>query len=118
MKTAPTKSQLLGQNTIVSSTRIAQGDFIFLTDISKDKNPDESKDVVKNWLRSHSTLEFPGLCEQINNPSFKGVEFDSFKNQAGTNSFTLSHSKWIEATSQLIFAALRGALAAPMPIKT
>ncbi len=101
MKTAVTKGQLLVQNTIVSFTRIARGDFISLTDIAKVKNPDEPKDVVKNWLRSRSTLDFLGLWEQINNPSFKGVEFDSFKNQAGTNSFTLSPSKWIEATGAI-----------------
>jgi len=101
VKTAVTKGQLLVQNTIVSFTRIAQGDFISLTDIAKVKNPDEPKDVVKNWLRSRSTIDFLGLWEQINNPSFKGVEFDSFKNQAGTNSFTLSPSKWIETTGAI-----------------
>ena len=101
MKTAVTKGQLLVQNTIVSFTRIAQGDFISLTDIAKVKNPDEPKDVVKNWLRARSTIDFLGLWEQINNPSFKGVEFDSFKNQAGTNSFTLSPSKWIETTGAI-----------------
>ena len=98
MKTKTTKGQLTVQNTVVSFTRIQQGDFISLTDIAKVKNPDEPKDVVKNWLRSRSTLDFLGLWEHINNPNFKGVEFDSFKSQAGTNSFTLSPSKWIEAT--------------------
>jgi len=101
VKSAVTKGQLLVQNTIVSFTRIAQGDFISLTDIAKVKNPDEPKDVVKNWLRSRSTLDFLGLWEHINNPNFKGVEFDSFKSQAGTNSFTLSPSKWIDATGAI-----------------
>ena len=101
MKTTATKGQLLVQNTIVSFTRKSQCDFISLTDIAKVKNPDEPKDVVKNWLRSRSTLDFLGLWEKINNPSFKGVEFDYFKNQAGTNSFTLSPSKWIEATGAI-----------------
>jgi hypothetical protein len=101
MKTKVSKGQLLVQNTVVSFTRIQQGDFISLTDIAKVKNPDEPKDVVKNWLRSRSTLDFLGLWEQINNPNFKGVEFDSFKTQAGTNSFTLSPSKWIEATGAI-----------------
>lgn len=101
MKAKVTKGQLTVQNTVVSFTRIQQGNFISLTDIAKVKNPDEPKDVVKNWLRSRSTLDFLGLWEQINNPNFKGVEFDSFKNQAGTNSFTLSPSKWIEATGAI-----------------
>jgi hypothetical protein len=101
MKSTATKGQLLVQDTIVSFTRIAQGDFISLTDIARVKNPDEPKDVVKNWLRSRSNLDFLGLWEKINNPAFKGVEFDSFKNEAGTNSFTLSPSKWIEVTGAI-----------------
>ena len=38
---------------------------------------------------------------KINNPNFKGVEFDAFKIQAGSNSFTLSPSQWIEATGAI-----------------
>jgi len=72
-----------------------------LTDIARYKNPDEPKDIVKNWMRSKTTIEFLGLWEKINNPEFKGVEFDSFKNEAGSNSFVLSPSKWIEATNAI-----------------
>jgi hypothetical protein len=32
-------------------------DFISLTDIARNKNPDEPKDVVKNWMRSKRTIE-------------------------------------------------------------
>jgi hypothetical protein len=53
-------------------------DYISLTDIASFKNPNEPKDVVKNWMRNRSTIEFLGLWEQINNPNFKVVEFDSF----------------------------------------
>ena len=84
-----TNTKLIVQNTIVSITRIEQADFISLTDIARIKNPNEPKDVVKNWLRTRSTIEFIGLWEKINNPNFKGVEFDPFKSEAGTNSFTL-----------------------------
>ncbi len=74
-------------------------DYISLTDIARYKNPDEPKDVVKNWLRNKSTIEFLGLWEKINNPHFKGVEFDPFLIQAGGNSFVLSPQKWIEKTN-------------------
>ena len=76
-----------------------ENDFISLTDIARYKNPDEPKDVVKNWMRSRSTIEFIGLWEQLNNPDFKGVEFDSFIHEAGSNAFTLSPQKWIAATN-------------------
>ncbi len=51
-------------------------DFISLTDIARFKNPTEPKDVVKNWMHSRATIEFLGLWEQLNNPDFKGVDFD------------------------------------------
>lgn len=76
-------------------------DYISLTDIARYKNPNEPKDIVKNWLRNRSTIEYLGLWEQINNPDFKGVEFDSLLFEAGSNSFTLSPSKWIEVTNAI-----------------
>ena len=36
-------------------------DYICITDIARQKNPIEPKDVVKNWLRSKNTLEYLGL---------------------------------------------------------
>lgn len=73
-------------------------DFISLTDIAKYKNPEFSADVVKNWMRTRSTIEFLGLWEQLNNPDFKLVEFDQFRTEAGSNAFVLNPQKWIEAT--------------------
>ena len=61
----------------------------------------EPKDVVKNWLRVKDTIEFLGLWETIHNSSFKGVEFDSFRKEAGTNAFTLSPQRWIENTNAI-----------------
>jgi len=65
----------------ISITTFKQGkdDFISLTDIARNKNAAEPKDVVKNWMRSRTTIEFLGLWEQLNNPQVKGVEFDSFQ---------------------------------------
>ena len=76
-------------------------DFISLTDIARYKNPDEPKDVVKNWMRTRSTIEFLGLWERLNNPEFKGVEFDAFRKEAGSNAFTLSPQRWIEKTNAI-----------------
>jgi len=76
-------------------------DYISLTDIAKYKNSEFPADVVKNWLRSRSTIEFLGLWEQLNNPNFKLVEFDQFKNQSGANSFVLSPQKWVKVTNAI-----------------
>jgi hypothetical protein len=73
-------------------------DYISLTDIASNKNPDEPKDVVKNLMHSRTSIEFLGLWKQLNDSDFKGVELDFFLFEAGSISFTLSPSKWIEAT--------------------
>jgi len=76
-------------------------DYISLTDIARIKNEDEPKDVVKNWFRNRNTVEFLGLWERINNPNFKGVEFDPLLREAGSNSFTLSPTKWIKTVDAI-----------------
>ncbi|MGN0528005.1 MAG: KilA-N domain-containing protein [Eubacterium sp.] len=76
-------------------------DYISLTDIARYKNPEFPADVVKNWLRVKSTIEFLGLWEQMNNPDFKLVEFDQFKNEAGSNAFVLTPQKWIKSTNAI-----------------
>lgn len=76
-------------------------DFISLTDIAKYKNKTAPADIVKNWLRTKSTIDFLGSWEKINNPNFKLVDFDGFKNEAGSNSFVLSPQRWIESTSAI-----------------
>lgn len=69
--------------------------------MARRKNSHEPKDVVKNWLRLRSTIEFLGLWEQLYNLNFKGVEFDTFKNEAGSNAFTLTPQRWIEKTNAI-----------------
>ena len=77
-----------------------QSEYISITDIARYKS-DEPKDVIKNWMRGKDTLEFLGLWEQLHNSNFKGVEFDSFRTQAGSNAFTMSPKKWIETTNAI-----------------
>lgn len=78
-----------------------QQDYISLTDIAKQKNPNAPADIIKNWLRSRSTIEYLGLWESLNNSDFKLVEFDQFKNESGSNSFVLSPKKWIDSTGAI-----------------
>lgn len=74
-----------GVDISVVTTVGSEDDYISLTDMARRKNPVAPKDVVKNWLRIRSTIEYLGLWEELNNPNFKRVEFDSFKNRAGEN---------------------------------
>ena len=82
-------------------------DYISLTDIAKYKS-DDPFIVINNWLRNKDIIEFLGLWESINNPNFKPIEFDRFKNEAGSNAFTLSPKKWIEKTNAIGIVAKSG----------
>ena len=73
-------------------------DYISLTDIARYKNPHEPKDVVASWMRLRNTIEYLGIWEQLNNVDFKGVEFDAFLHEAGSNAFTLSPQRWVDTT--------------------
>jgi len=85
-------------NEIVISI-IDGNDYISLTDIAKYRGVSETDDVIKNWLRNRSTIEFLGLWEKLNNSNFNPVAFDGFKTNAGSNNFVLSPSKWIKHTN-------------------
>ncbi len=88
--------------------QLFENDYLSLTDLARRKNPYEPKDVVKNWLRLRSTIEFLGLWEKLYNTQFKGVEFDTFKNESGSNSFTLTPvvKNWLRLRSTIEFLGL------------
>jgi len=94
------KNRLIVQDVAIRINKTEKEDYISLTDIAKYKS-DEPNSVIQNWLRNKNTIEFLGLWEQLNNPNFKPLEFEGFKNEAGSNAFTLSPTKWIKATNAI-----------------
>ena len=76
-------------------------DYISLTDIAKQKNWIDPNGVIANWMRNRNTIEFLGIWEQINNPNFNPLEFEGFRKEAGLNAFTMSPTRWIEATNAI-----------------
>lgn len=90
-----------GVDISVVTTVGSEDDYISLTDIAKHRNQEFPADVVKNWMRLRSTLEFLGLWEELNNPNFNMVDFDQFKNDAGSNAFVMSPQKWIKSTNAI-----------------
>jgi len=76
-------------------------DYISLTDIAKSRENSESFSVINNWLRNKNTIQFIGLWEKLCNPDFEPLEFERFKNEAGSNHFVLSPQRWIETTNAI-----------------
>jgi hypothetical protein len=64
--------QLIVKKASIRTINVNGEDYISITDIAKQKNTAEPKDVVKNWMRLKNTLEYLGLWERLNNTKFKG----------------------------------------------
>ena len=78
------------QDVPVTVMHVDQSDYISLTDMAKARTDgSRAADVIKNWLRTRSTLEFLGTWEMMYNPDFKVVEFDHFKSEAGLHTSNL-----------------------------
>lgn len=90
------------QDVPVTVISLDHNDYICLTDMAKARTDgSRAADVIKNWLRSRTTLEFLGTWEVMYNLDFKVVEFDHFKTEAGLHTFTLSAKEWIEKTNAI-----------------
>ena len=72
MKKDEVTTEIIVKENKVGILRIGNVNYISLTDLTRIKNSKEPKDVVKNWMRTRSTLEFLGLWEKMNNPEFRG----------------------------------------------
>ncbi len=83
-------------------------DYVCITDIARQKNSNDPNGVIANWMRNRNTIEFLGIWEQLFNPSFNPLEFEGFRKEAGLNAFTMSPSRWIEATNAKGLVAMAG----------
>ena len=72
-----------------------KNEFISLTDIAKYRSIDP-RVTIHNWLRGRDVVEFLGLWEVLHNPDFKRIDFDTFKENAGSNAFVFSIRDWTE----------------------
>ncbi len=72
-----------------------KNEFISLTDIARYKSIDP-RITIHNWLRGRDVVEFLGLWEVLHNPDFKRIDFDTFKEDAGTNAFVFSIKNWTD----------------------
>lgn len=93
------KRNLIVQNIEISISTVNDEDYISLTDMAN--GFEGGSTLIELWLRNKDTIEFLGTWEQINNLNFNSHEFEGIKNSAGTNRFTLSTKKWVEATNSI-----------------
>jgi hypothetical protein len=105
MGTKNKQSSINVQGTAISIISHSDDDYICITDMAAKFGDSE---LIYNWMRNRNTLEFLGIWEQLHNPDFKGLEFETFKKEAGLNSFSLTPKKWIAATNAIGFQSKAG----------
>lgn len=73
--------------------------FISLTDIAKYKNAEEPRLVITNWMSTYSTIDFLAVWEELHNPCFNRMEFQSVRNERGR--LIITPKQWIEKTNAI-----------------
>ncbi len=90
------------QDIPVTVSQSEMEDYICITDIAAAKSDgSRAADVIRNWLRNRTTLEFLSTWETIYNPDFKVFESEHFKIRAGLLTFTPSVSEWVDQTNAI-----------------
>ena len=95
------KAQIVVKDQIINVIRSDDKEFISLTDLARYADEDDPRYPIQNWMRNKDVISYLGLWESIHNENFKGVEFDTFKNEAGSNKFKISPQKWIRETNAI-----------------
>ena len=95
------KTEMIVNNQKINVLRINNNDYISLTDLARYADNEEPRLPIRDWMRNKDVISFLGLWEQLNNEYFKGGEFATFKNEAGSNKFKMSPQKWIRETNAI-----------------
>lgn len=90
------------QDIRINITNVNEKDYICISDIAKAKSDNSrAADVIRNWLRNRSTLDFLTTWEQLYNSNFKVFESEHFRKQVGLLTFTPSVTEWCERTGAI-----------------
>lgn len=95
------KTQMMVNKHKINVLIINNKEYISLTDLARYADEDDPRLPIQNWMRSKDVISYLGLWECINNENFKRVEFDTFKNEAGSNKFRISPQSWIKGTNAI-----------------
>jgi len=98
-------AKIIVQKTEITVIQVHNEDYICLTDMLKAKDGDF---FISDWLRNRNTLEYIGIWEQVNNPSFNYGEFATIRNKSGLNSFKISVNEFVQRTSAICLNAKAG----------
>lgn len=95
------KTQMVVKEQIINVIKIDNNEYISLTDLARYADNDEPRLPIRDWMRNKDIISYLGLWESLHNENFKGGEFATFKDEAGSNKFKMSPQKWIRETNAI-----------------
>lgn len=101
-------SEIIVKDATIRTLNQDGADYVCITDIAKQRNPQDPNGVIANWMRNRNTIEFLGIWETLNNPDFNPLEFEGVRKEAGLNAFTLSPMTWILSTNAIRIVTTSG----------
>ena len=101
MKSNIIKTEIDVKGSKIGIMRVEDVDYISLTDLAKRIDSEDPRYPIQNRMRNKDIISYLGLWEEIHNENFNRVEFDTFKNEAGSNSFKMSPQKWIKGVNSI-----------------
>ena len=101
-------TQINVKDNLIDVMRIDGVDYISLTGLARYKNNTNPGDVIIKWMSNKSSFDFYCLWEELFNDNFKLAESREFINDAASQSFTMSPSRWINMTNSKGFISKRG----------
>ncbi len=72
------------KGTEISIINVENEDYISITDVLKAK---DGYFFISDWLRNRNTVEFLGIWEHLNNPSFNYGEYATIRSKAELNNY-------------------------------
>ena len=95
MKKDSVTTEIVVKENKIGILRVENVNYISLTDLAKQANPDDPSGVIRNWMSNKNSFDYYSLWEELNNENFNSVESHRIKiDEVGYNRFTMTPNRW------------------------
>ena len=91
MKKDSVKTEIVVKENKIGILRVGNVNYISLTDLAKQANPEDPSGVIRNWMSNKNSFDYYSLWKELNNENFNSVESHRIKiDEVGYNRFTMT----------------------------
>ena len=95
MKKDSVTTEIVVKENKIGILRVGNVNYISLTDLAKQANPEDPSGVIRNWMSNKNSFDYYSLWEELNNENFNSVESHRIKiDEVGYNRFTMTPNRW------------------------